>query len=213
MRAPRRVSNPPLPKFGGAESHSPRHRFPCRLGVATSPRPQRPLIFDREALRAFARSLRSPLTDTRYYLTLIYPRTFCGPWRPSIIRAARLLVSSSFPSLRGSDLTLVRATQRLTKITQLINNYARFVLLLMYSDLYLYLRKGKYSSPCPPAVCTHTSPGIRLFYNLSRVPPLTSTNVFPSGPRSPRTPLHVSSLSTHLVCRRLSVHGLRLHDS
>ena len=37
--------------------------------VATSPRPQRPLILDREASRAFVRSLRSPLIDTRYYLT------------------------------------------------------------------------------------------------------------------------------------------------
>ncbi len=45
-----------------------------------------------------------------HYL-VIYPRTFCGPRRPSTIRAARLLVSSSFPSQRGSDLILVRATQ------------------------------------------------------------------------------------------------------
>ncbi len=48
----------------------------ARPPVATSPRLQRPLIFDREALRAFARSLRSPLIDTRYYLTSACPVSY-----------------------------------------------------------------------------------------------------------------------------------------
>src|SRR6266702_3374073 len=61
--------------------------IPNRLGVATSPRKHKPLIFDREALRAFARSLCS--VQLSHFLPLCHaPVPFPSGATPDLERRA-----------------------------------------------------------------------------------------------------------------------------